>query len=104
VQRKDVGACTTALLKILYSRRNVSNLSWVDALHQWRSELQEKGHDGYLVQLSSSHRMDIKDQPLYLVPPNFVNRGGRCKRAILIGIAYQGQEGELVRVCVLVRP
>jgi hypothetical protein len=78
-------------------RESTSTLSLVDALRQWRTELQDKGRK-HIPQLASSHLMDVKEQPIYIGLPQFESGGGR-KRALLIGICYQGQVGELVRVC-----
>ena len=86
------GACTSALLKVLYGIGKQQQLSWVQCLRAMRSELGRMGYD-QVPQLTSSRMIDV-DKPMYIVPPDFkpaVNR----KRALLIGINYVGQQGQL---------
>jgi len=85
---KAGGACTSTLLKVLNENKGRS-ISWIDVLHKMRSVLKNKGFD-QVPQLSSSRMMDVKN-PFQIVPPQ--SRGRR--RAILIGINYKGQQGEL---------
>lgn len=68
-------------------------------MRQLHAELQRMGCGGadQSPVLSSSHFLNVQ-HPLYIVPPSFST--GR-KRALLIGINYQGQEGELVRLFVV---
>ena len=84
------GACTSALLKVLYAehRANTENLSWVDVLTRMRSIL--AGDYSQVPQLTSSRRMDV-NEPFEIVPKG--SHGDR--RAVLIGINYHGQDGEL---------
>lgn len=79
---KAGGACTSALLKVLNDNKG-QPLSWIDLLHQMRSILQQKGFD-QIPQLSSSRMLNVKEK-FEIVP----NQGG-TKRAILIGINYEG--------------
>jgi len=84
------GACTSALLKVLYSNQAaVTDLTFVKVLTKMRTVLQSGGFSQN-PQLTSSQEMDVNQQ-FYIVPP-------RCqgtKRAVLIGINYTGQSGEL---------
>lgn len=85
------GACTSALLKVLHKRALVSKepYSWVDTLRRMREELSHKGYD-QVPQLTSSRRIQVK-KPMYIVPPDCQGK----RRAVLIGINYVGQNGEL---------
>mmetsp|Transcript_4921 Transcript_4921/g.10335 ORF Transcript_4921/g.10335 Transcript_4921/m.10335 type:complete len:333 (-) Transcript_4921:192-1190(-) len=85
------GACTAALLKVLYAehRAPTETLSYIDVLNRMRTILRQKGFK-QIPQLSGSRKVDIK-RPFGIVP---VGGGGR-KRAVLIGINYVGQKGEL---------
>jgi hypothetical protein len=92
-QGKAGGACTAALLSTLYeAKRNgtAGTLSWVGLLRSMRSNLLNKGFD-QIPQLTSSRMIDV-NQPFQLV--NNVTAYG-TKRAVLIGINYVGQTGEL---------
>ena len=82
------GACTSALLKVLY-RNGHSSRSWVQTLRDMRSELFSMGYD-QIPQLTSSRLIDV-DKPMYIVPPGNTGR----RRALLIGINYVGQQGQL---------
>ncbi|KAL3769130.1 hypothetical protein ACHAWO_007871 [Cyclotella atomus] len=81
------GACTAALLEALYKKKSGSQ-SWAELLQEIRSNLTNKGYD-QIPQLTSSSVIDV-NEPMELVP----NTSG-TKRALLIGINYTGQEGEL---------
>jgi len=81
------GACTSALLQVLY--KNQKNLSFVDVLTKMRTVLRGRKYT-QVPQLSASRKMDVQ-QPFEIVP-------GDCtgtKRAVLIGINYVGQQGQL---------
>ena len=84
------GACTSALLKILYAdkMRPDYDLSFKDVLLQMRDILSE----GFtqIPQLSSSCIMDI-DARFDISQDGFSG----TKRAVMIGINYVGQDGEL---------
>jgi metacaspase-1 len=84
---KAGGACTSALLKVLYSQKQP--LTWVSLLRQMRQVLKEMNYD-QIPQLTSSRLVDV-EKPMYIVPPE--SKG--TKRAVLIGIRYVGQVGEL---------
>lgn len=85
---KAGGACTSALLKVLNENQGRS-MSWIDLLHRMRSILKSKGFD-QVPQLSSSRMIDVKN-PFEIVPQESQGR----RRAVLIGINYEGQQGQL---------
>ena len=66
-----------------------SDLTWVDVLRKMRVILQQSGYD-QVPQLTSSRFIDV-NKTMYVVPPGATG----TKRAILIGINYIGQQGEL---------
>lgn len=57
-----------------------------------RTELNQMGYD-QVPELTSSRMIDV-NKPMLIVPPN--SRGRR--RALLIGINYTGQNGQLVSI------
>lgn len=83
---KAGGACTSAFLQAMYE--NGSGASWMETLQQMHVALQELGY-AQTPQLTSSRYMDM-NQPLQIVPP-----GSGRRRALLIGINYVGQAGQL---------
>jgi len=85
------GACTSALLKVLYAdkKRPVEDLSFRDVLFKMRSVLQQKKYD-QIPQLSSSRPLKVETK-FDITPENFSGR----KIAVLVGINYVGQQGEL---------
>ena len=83
---KSTGACTSALLQALYD--NGDGASWVETLQQMRSVLKGMGYH-QIPQLTSSRLIDVH-KPLQIVPP-----GSGRRRALLIGINYVGQQGQL---------
>lgn len=85
------GACTSAILQVLYKdkQHQTENLTWVDLLRRMRTVLLGMGFD-QVPQLTSSRMIDVK-KPMYIVPPGATG----MKRAILIGINYTGQQGQL---------
>jgi metacaspase-1 len=85
------GACTSALLQVLYKDQQQSgqDLTWVQLLRSMRAALQRMGFD-QVPQLTSSRMIDVH-KTMYIVPPNCTG----TKRAILIGINYTGQQGQL---------
>jgi len=85
---KAGGACTSALLKVINENRG-NPMSWIDLLQRMRSVLKHKGFD-QIPQLSSSRMLDVNNQ-FEIVPQS--SRGRR--RAVLIGINYEGQQGQL---------
>lgn len=88
------GACTAALLQVLYDAydRDDVDMSWVDALREMREILHEKGFDQN-PQLTSSRMIDVGD-PLLITPESF-DPSRNKQRAVLIGINYKGQDGQL---------
>jgi len=93
---KAGGACSSALLKVLYRMEQQGgvngNISWVQLLRTMRGELRQMGYD-QVPQLTSSRMIDV-NKPMHIVPPDFKPAVHR-KRAILIGINYVGQQGQL---------
>lgn len=88
---KAGGACTSALLKVLYEEHcaPTNDLTFVEVLTDMRDILDSKGFS-QIPQLSSSMDIDVNE--------NFGFGGdgeGAVKRALLIGINYVGQNGEL---------
>lgn len=85
------GACTSALLSILYAdkHKNEEELSFQDVLLQMRTILDGKGFS-QIPQLSSSRKLDIETK-FDITPDDFSG----TKRAVMIGINYIGQSGEL---------
>jgi hypothetical protein len=88
---KAGGACTSALLQVLYKDNHAasSQMSWVECLRKMRSELNRMGYD-QIPQLTSSRLIDV-NKPMTIVPPGSTGH----RRAILIGINYIGQKGQL---------
>lgn len=87
---KAGGACTSALLQVLYKDgHQAEDMSWVQLLRQMRSVLNGMGFD-QIPQLTSSRMMDV-ERTMHIVPPG----SNGTKRAVLIGINYTGQQGEL---------
>ena len=88
------GACTAALLQVLYDAhdRGDVDMSWVDALREMREILHEKGFD-QIPQLTSSRMIDVRD-PFNITPQSF-DPSLNKQRALLIGINYKGQKGQL---------
>mmetsp|Transcript_47746 Transcript_47746/g.93251 ORF Transcript_47746/g.93251 Transcript_47746/m.93251 type:complete len:310 (+) Transcript_47746:165-1094(+) len=86
---KAGGACTSALLNILYNDGvAAAEMSWVDMLRRMRVELQ--GDYTQVPQLSSSRQFDLSNTFEFAKTGN-----GGTKRAVLIGINYVGQSGQL---------
>lgn len=88
---KAGGACTSTLIKVLTDNRG-AKMSWIELLRRMRTVLREKGFS-QVPQLSSSEMLDVNDT-FYIVPPETREANG-AKRAILIGINYTGQQGQL---------
>jgi len=85
------GACTSAFLNVVYAdhKRPDDDLSFRDVLTKMREMLDGKGFT-QIPQLSSSRRTDVETK-FDLTPDGF----NGTKRAVLIGINYVGQNGEL---------
>lgn len=87
------GACTAALLQVLYEDpdgdpQDFQGQSWVDVLRAMRDNLAAEGFS-QVPQLSSSRMIEVRD------PMTIINSPSGTKRAVLIGINYVGQNGEL---------
>jgi len=87
---KAGGACTSALLNVLYKdhKRTDVEYTFQEVLLKMRGLL--KGRYTQIPQLSASRPLDIKT-PFHILPDNFSGK----RRAVLIGINYIGQQGEL---------
>jgi len=85
------GACSSAFLSVVYAdhKKPDDDLSFQDVLTKMRSILSDKRFE-QIPQLSSSRAMDIEAK-FDLTPVNFSGQ----KRAVVIGINYVGQSGEL---------
>ena len=85
------GACTSTLLRILYKDEHVpeDTMSFTEVLEKMRQDL---GRGGYsqVPQLTSLNKIDIQTD-FDLVPPEATG----VRRAVMIGINYVGQNGEL---------
>lgn len=87
---KKGGACTAALLEALHNSNQKSTpLSWAELLKEMRVNLANKGYD-QIPQLTSSSVIAV-NEPMDIV----CNSSHGTKRAVLIGINYTGQDGEL---------
>mmetsp|Transcript_13369 Transcript_13369/g.24752 ORF Transcript_13369/g.24752 Transcript_13369/m.24752 type:complete len:457 (+) Transcript_13369:120-1490(+) len=86
------GACTNALVKALHENGDstLADYTWVQLLDKMRVILKQKGFE-QIPQLSSSRKLDIDQGHFSPLNPNGPGR----KRAVLIGINYRGQQGEL---------
>jgi len=84
------GACTSTLLNVLYRDKvRPDDKSFKELLLEMREILQSKGFT-QIPQLSSSRNLDV-DTKFDITPDGFHG----TKRAVMIGINYVGQEGEL---------
>lgn len=85
------GACTSGLLKILYADHHKpdDDLSFQEVLLKLRGEM-SSGRFTQIPQLTSSRSLDI-NTPFEIVPDSCTG----TKRALLIGINYIGQQGQL---------
>lgn len=87
------GACTAALLQVLYNDnggqpQDGTYDSWVKVLREMKRNLAAMGYS-QVPQLSSSRLIDVNK------PMTVVKHPSGTKRAVLIGINYVGQNGEL---------
>jgi hypothetical protein len=82
------GACTSALLQVLHGGDS-RQMSWVTLLRTMRNVLLQMGFD-QVPQLTSSRMIDVS-KDFYICPPG----SNGSKRAVLIGINYTGQQGQL---------
>jgi len=85
------GACTSAILNVLYADKHKpdDDLTFKDVLMKMRDMLDTKGF-AQIPQLSASRDIDV-DTKFDITPDDFSG----TKRAVLIGINYVGQDGEL---------
>jgi hypothetical protein len=88
---KAGGACTSTILRVLHDN-NGQRMSWIDLLHKMRDVLRKKGYD-QIPQLSSSRMLDVNHE-FEIVPQESIEMKG-ARRAVLIGINYVGQKGQL---------
>jgi metacaspase-1 len=91
---KSGGACTSALLSILYDPR-YKGISFQQLLLELRKRLANAGMS-QIPQLSGSRPLDLAETPFSLVnqQPQFQNVHA-TRRALLVGINYYGQQGQL---------
>mmetsp|Transcript_9759 Transcript_9759/g.23001 ORF Transcript_9759/g.23001 Transcript_9759/m.23001 type:complete len:349 (+) Transcript_9759:123-1169(+) len=85
------GACTSALLRILYKDEHIpeDTLSFTQVLELMREDLSEEGYR-QIPQLTSLNKIDVETD-FELVPHTATG----VRRAVMIGINYVGQDGEL---------
>lgn len=88
---KAGGACTSTLIKVLNDNQG-RPISWITLLQRMREVLRQKGFS-QVPQLSSSEMLDVNNQ-FFITSPQTREYNG-AKRAILIGINYVGQKGQL---------
>ena len=84
---KAGGACTSAFLQQQYETGPAQ--SWMETLLAMRTVLKGMNYD-QIPTLTSSRKIDPQGAPMQIVPP-----GSGRRRALLIGINYVGQQGEL---------
>lgn len=86
---KSGGACTSALLDVLYAHGKMG-ITYQDLLLQLRQSLKSSGLD-QIPQLTSSRPLELQRTPFQLA----ASAPGGASRALLVGINYRGQYGEL---------
>jgi hypothetical protein len=91
---KSGGACTSALLSILYDPR-YKGISFQQLLLELRKRLANAGMS-QIPQLSGSRPLDLAETPFSLInqQPQYQKVHG-TRRALLVGINYYGQQGQL---------
>ena len=89
------GACTAALLKVLYDdveQHPDQTYTFLQVLDKMRAILKQKGFQ-QIPQLSSTKPIDMSHAKFELVPEHLQEGGGgTTKRAVLIGINYKGHK------------
>ncbi|CAB9516074.1 Metacaspase-1 [Seminavis robusta] len=87
---KAGGACTSAMLQVLYADHTDTSedLTFEEVILKIRDNLSE--NFSQIPQLSSSRNMNVNEK-FHIVPDEFEG----TKRAVMIGINYVGQDGEL---------
>ncbi|CAB9513837.1 Metacaspase-1 [Seminavis robusta] len=90
-QGRAGGACTATLLNVLYEdeKTPLEEFSFIEVMGKMRDLLKKKGFS-QIPQLSSTHPIDM-NQKFNLVPEELTGN----RRAVLVGINYHGQKGEL---------
>jgi hypothetical protein len=86
------GACTSALLKVLYDYQNSNSnedISFAKIVTEMRKTLASRGYQ-QIPQLSSSRPMRVTT-PFQLVP----NKLSGTRRALVVGVRYKGKPWEL---------
>jgi metacaspase-1 len=85
------GACTSAMLKVLYADHTKpdEDLTFQEVLMAMRGVLSTGSYE-QIPQLTSSRPLDMQ-HPFNIVPDGFSG----TKRALMIGINYIGQQGQL---------
>jgi hypothetical protein len=88
---KAGGACTSALLQTLYRDEADDDIryTWAETLELMREKIEEVGLTQQ-PQLSASRPIDV-DEEIHIVPPDCEG----TKRAMLIGINYEGEPNAL---------
>lgn len=87
---KAGGACTSTLLKVL--NEYPGQMSGLELLQRMRDVLAQKGYD-QIPQLSASRLLDAESR-FEIVPQKSIQMR-KARRAVLIGINYLGQPGQL---------
>eukprot|EP00980_Cylindrotheca_fusiformis_P010348 scaffold2299_cov131-Cylindrotheca_fusiformis.AAC.35 len=87
---KAGGACTSTLLKVV--NEYPGPMSWLDLLQRMRGVLRQKGYD-QIPQLSASRLLDANAR--FEIVPQVSIQMRKARRAVLIGINYVGQKGQL---------
>lgn len=85
------GACTSSLLRILYKDEEIpeDTMSFTEVLERMRKDLRREGYS-QIPQLTSLNQIDVDDD-FDLVPESATG----VRRAVMIGINYVGEDGEL---------
>jgi hypothetical protein len=94
-QGRAGGACTATLLNVLYEDNQTpeDEYSFIEVLQKMRAILEKKGYT-QKPQLTSSNPLDLTHK-FDLVPPETTG----TRRALLIGINYDGQKPGELRGC-----
>ena len=85
------GACTSTLLRVLYKDETTpeDTMSFTEVLEKMREDLRSEGYS-QIPQLTSLNQIDVSTD-FDLVP----NTATGVRRAVMIGINYVGDDGEL---------
>jgi len=85
------GAATSSLMATVLNKGSI-DMTWLQVLESMRGILLEKGYT-QIPQLSSSRNLDVAHEKFSFV--NADAQPGSKKKALLVGINYVGQRGEL---------